>query len=160
MSMHTYARTLTPTVKRPQRIDDAIDRARMHTRIMYPPVLRHDHLRSDQTTLMINGVIQAMWEDSDRLLSMYRVTTIGRGQPQAPTHRQLVADNKSRRSNPMSECSAQRRLKATNKIGLKEKHGKTPHVNGKVHVVFMCEIDAILSPSPLRTQIRIKWHKW
>ena len=29
MSMHTYARTLTPIVQRPQRIDDAIDRARM-----------------------------------------------------------------------------------------------------------------------------------
>ena len=36
MSMHTYARTLMPTVKRPQRIDGAIDRAKMHTRIVPP----------------------------------------------------------------------------------------------------------------------------
>ena len=39
-------------------------------------------------------------------------------------------------------------------MSLREKHGKTPHANGKVHDVFTCETDAILSPSPLRTQIK------
>ena len=38
-------------------------------------------------------------QDSEGLLPVYRVTTIGRGQPQAPTHQQLVADYKSQRSN-------------------------------------------------------------
>ena len=46
-------------------------------------------------------------QDSEGLMPVYRVTAIGRGQPQAPMHRQLVAGYKSQRSNPMSECSAQ-----------------------------------------------------
>ena len=110
ISMHTYAKTLTTTVKRPQLIDGATNRAWMRLAYTHrvPLGFELDQLRFDQTTLIRNGVIQAMWEDSDKLLSMYRVTTIGRGQPQAPTHRQLVAGNKSRLSNPMLECSAQR----------------------------------------------------
>ena len=46
-------------------------------------------------------------------------------------------------------------LKATNKIDLKEKQEKTPHVNRKVHDIFTCEIDTSLSSSQLRTQIEL-----
>ena len=154
MSMHTYARTLKPTVKRPQLIAVQLiePECDLHTLIVYPPVSRHDHLRSDQIPSMINGVIKAMRQDLDRLLPMYRVTTIGRGQPQAPMHRQLVADNKSQRSKPISKYFATMHAwKPQTKSASRKNMEKTPHVNGKVHVVFMCEIDVILSPSPLWT---------
>ena len=70
-------------------------------------------------------------QNLEGLLSMYLVTVIGRGKPQATTCQQLIADYKSRRSNPMLKCSAQHTPKNHNKIRLKEKHGKTPHVNGR-----------------------------
>ena len=86
---------------------------------------------------------------------MYRVTAIGRGQPQAPTHRQLVPDYKYQRSNPMSEYFAQRTPKSHQQNRLKEKHGKALHVNGKVDDVFTCETNMSLRSSQLRTQIEI-----
>ena len=70
--------------------------------------------------------------------------------------------------NPMDACNIQaepfkmRQITFTHlaneselEMSIGKKHGNTPHANGKVHNVFTCETDAILSPSPLRTQIKM-----
>ena len=38
---------------------------------------------------------------------------------------------------------------------LRGKHGNTPHANGKIHDVFTCKTNDIMSPSPLCTQIKM-----
>ena len=72
-------------MSQPKIIDGAIDSARMQSHHV-PPDFGLDQLRSDQVPLIINGKIQVMKEGLDRLLPIYCVTTIGRRQPQAPTH--------------------------------------------------------------------------
>ena len=123
MSMHTYAQTLKPTVKWPQHIDGVIDRANMHTRIVLPG------FAARSSTLRPN-TIDNKWGNSGY------VERFGKTPAYVPcdnyrkgaTPNSYASTTCSRLQiptvNPMSECSAQRRLKATNEIGLKEKTWK------------------------------------